>query len=854
MRFKTAASQGGAGSAASGAVLTLPTPDMMAGNFSALLGPQVGTDALGRPILSGQIYDPSTTRVVNGQTIRDPFQGNIIPAIRISSISQTVQSYFPSLPNPNTFPNNFVGGSGDTVSEPNYIVKVTQMLGQGSLDVSERVVIHNQDNTYPLPPVLSTWNNFNQHNYSTRIAYNLPLGSRMTANFVLGYDRQAGQGYHSAGLQSTFGITGLFSTNCSTQISIAQMVFTSPATDTLGDGFCDYDNHTQSWKYSGSLAMAFGKHTLKFGGNYFRWTENLLYLEGSNGNFGFDAQVTGLPGANLGQTGFGYASFLLGMPYTANATQNDRGGSEIGNSDSLSKMNTGSPQKLTLNYGVRYDYQPQYTVPGNYQSQFDPTIPNPAAGGLLGGIAFAGYGTGRCNCDVWSPTYPWAFAPRFGFAYKLANNTVVRGSYGLYWQQVSQYAGENQERYGFQPSLSVNDEDAGVTPIFNWQSGFPAFNLTPTIDPTIQNGQSVTYVSHNDAYPGQVQIINFSVQHQLPGNILLEGAYIRNVGHHLSNGNAVELNQLNYATYGHYGNLLNEDVYSTDAVNAGITPPYTGFTGTVAQALRAFPQYLNVSDNNAKIGNSSYNALVVKADKRFTNGLSFLVGYTLSKMLSDVGEQASLFAAGIQDTYNRRAEYAVSPIDQRHAVVASYTYELPFGTGKRLLSGANPVNRYVVGGWKVSGIQNYDTGMPVSISTEQGLPTAAFGIRPNIVPGVNPRGPGSCSGLPGLMLNRAAFADPPPFTFGNAPPEFNNLRGCPTLSENLSLLKSFPVIKERVGVEFGADFFNLLNRHAFSFATDIDSSTFGTVNGTAGGYAGLLGSGRRGQVFMRVTF
>ena len=320
--FRTASSQGGAGSASSGAVLTLPTQAFESGNFSALLGPQIGTDALGRPVYSGEIYDPDTTRIVNGQTVRDPFQGNIIPQSRLSGISQTVQSYLPKLTYPDQLVNNFIGAAGDTITEPQYLAKITQKIGQGSLDVSERVVIHNQDNTYPLPPVLSTWNNFNQHNYSTRVAYTVPLGLRTDLSLLMGFDRQAGLGYHSAGLQSQFGIGGLYSKDCSTNISIAQMTFTSPASDQLGDGFCDYDNRTTSWKYAGTVTRVIGNHMLKVGGNYFRWLENLRYLQGSQGSFSFSTQETGLPGNYLSQTGFGYASFLLGQPYAASVDPN----------------------------------------------------------------------------------------------------------------------------------------------------------------------------------------------------------------------------------------------------------------------------------------------------------------------------------------------------------------------------------------------------------------------------------------------------------------------------------------------------------------------------------------------------
>src|SRR6266702_1012753 len=846
-RFKTASSQGGAGSASSGAVLTLPTAAFMAGDFSRLLGQQIGTDALGRPILSGQIYDPNTTRLVNGQTVRDPFAGNIIPAVRISAIAKNVQGYFPSLTSPQLLINNFIGGSGSTIDDPQYIVKITQKVGQGNLDVSERVVIHNQKNTYPLPPVLSTWNSFNQHNYSTRIAYALPIASRTNLSLLVGFDRQAGLGYRTEGLQSQFGISGLFAKDCSTQISIAQMVFTSPASSQLGDGFCDYNNRTTSWKYAGSLTRILGKHTVMVGGNYFRWLENLHYLQGSQGSFSFSAQGTGLPGASLPSTGFGYASFLLGQAFAASVTPNSSVQMRDWEFGLFAQDELRITSKLTMNYGVHYDYQPQYTTPGDFQSQFNPTLQNLGAGGRPGAIEFAGSGTGRCQCSRWSPTYLFGFAPRFGFAYQLGRNTVARGSYGVYRLQVSQYAGENQGQYGFLPSSSLTDLDAGVSPVLNWENGYPSFSLKPVIDPTVQNGKSVIFVGKDDSSPSQVQITNVSVQHQFRGNVLLEGADIRNIKHHLPTGNTVLVNQLDYAQYGTYGNLLNQDIRSQAAVNAGIIVPYAGFNGTVSQALRPYPQYLNINDNDAKVGNSSYNALILTVQKRFGTGFNFLVGYTLSTNLSDIGSTEGTSASKVQDAYNRHAEYSVTGVDQRHSVVTTYSYELPVGPGKRFLNKSNIASSYLLGGWQISGINNYSTGTPVAIATSQGLPTVASGIRPNVVAGVAPRGPGSCSGAtPGLRLNRGAFADPAPFTFGNAPPTFNSIRTCSLLRENVSLIKRFQVTKENVSVELGANIFNALNRHLFTFATNIDSQTFGTVSGASGP--------RLGQVYARVNW
>src|SRR5260370_36760217 len=216
---------------------------------------------------------------------------------------------------------------------------------------------------------------------------------------------------------------------------------------------------------------------------------------------------------------------------------------------------------------------------------------------------------------------------------------------------------------------------------------------------------------------------NISVQHELPGNMLLEVAYLNNFGHHISTTSAEEINQLDFNRYGSLGSLLNQSIYSPAAVAAGLTPPYTGFQGSVAQALRPFPQFQGINGISSPIGNSTYHAAQVKLQKRFSSGLTFLVGYTLAKTLTDLDSTPGYFAAGPQNAYNRRAEKAPSTSDSPHAVVGSYTYELPFGRGKRFANGDNIMSKYVLSGWSISGIHTYRSGGFLSMTTNARLPT-----------------------------------------------------------------------------------------------------------------------------------
>jgi hypothetical protein len=351
-------------------------------------------------------------------------------------------------------------------------------------------------------------------------------------------------------------------------------------------------------------------------------------------------------------------------------------------------------------------------------------------------------------------------------------------------------------------------------------------------------------MGRNNARPPQIQMINLSLQHQLPSKVVAEVAYLANLSHHVETASLESINQLDYARYGGLGNLLNQNVNSAAARAAGILPPFPGFSGTVAQALRPYPQYLGINGQTSKIGNSTYHALQLKIQKHYSNGLSFLGGYTVSKYISDFNTGAGYDSVGAQDANNRRAEKAVTSQDYPQSITASYTYELPMGRGKRFLNGNGFVSSYLAGGWTVSGLSTYRSGAPLAVTTNQRLPASSdldgttfnnTNLRPNSVPGVNPRTALTCGAMDpatGIYLNAAAFVDPSPFTFGNAARRLSYARGCGNANENVSLMKYLPFRENRFTVRFGAEAFNVFNRRNFTDpATNIDNLNFGRISG-----------------------
>lgn len=833
---------------APGAVYTMPIQAYRNGDFSSLLGPQIGTDALGRPVLSGQLYNPSTTRTLpNGAIVRDPFPGNQIPSSMFSPVSAKFQSNYPGLTNPNQTANNFLAAGGTGSSPDRYTsLQIDQYAGLNHFsgfywnDYSQSL------SPFPLPAIFAVRDASYTRTHNIRLDWTRSFSPNTVNDAVLGLVRAydllysntaaANQGAALIGQPNALG-------NCLPAIHMPPF-FAGTQTELK----CGQAEGDTNWTFNDNLSHTAGKHLLKFGFDWIHWAGNFPVT--NNGQFTFLSPETGLPGPFLSQTGFSYASFLLGAVDNS-AVQG--GNYEDGRSYTFgfyAQDEYHVTPKLTLSLGLRYDAQPFPEMGQNQVSQFNPTLPNPGAGNLPGALTFAGFGPGRLGVRRVAPSH-WFdrnFAPRVGFAYELPRNTVVRGSWGVYYGPVTQQmAGfDAVEQQGFFPLFSKSSLD-GFTPAFNWTSGFPLppGGIGPNFSPTVANGSDAYYFGPDAGRPPFIEMTNFAVEHQFAGNVFVTATYLGQFSHGIIATGTQDLNQLNYATYGNLGSLLTQNIYSPAAQAANIPIPYAGFQGTVAQGLRPFPQYLNVENQGAAISWSTYNSFQLKAQKEFSNGLSFLVGYTISKNLSDISTGVpGFFAASSQDAYNHRAEKALSNIDIPQALIFNYVYQLPAGPGKRFLNKNNFIDRNILGGWSIAGIHTYQSGTPLALTTEEILPTMGGAlnpalVRPNRVPGV-PIGTGvGCSGFDPAkdkLVNVAAFTTPPPFQFGNVSRTLGNFRTCGYSNENISLDKNI-ALRERASLQIGVDTFNLFNRVQWGGpATDVTAaSTFGTITSSGPG-------------------
>jgi hypothetical protein len=304
------------------------------------------------------------------------------------------------------------------------------------------------------------------------------------------------------------------------------------------------------------------------------------------------------------------------------------------------------------------------------------------------------------------------------------------------------------------------------------------------------------------------------------------------------------------------GECLHADItaQATDPSCAGQSPvalPYPGFSGTVGQALRPFPQYGSAQVDSVTMadpfGTYTYHALQVQMQKRFSQGFTVLANYTWSKTLTNADAEYPTQSAwngngtsGALNTYNLKVEKGLSQYDTPHRLVLSYSYQLPFGKGRQFANQSRVANA-IIGGWQIAGVQSYQSGTPLSVTSpnwDSGVfagPQANLGAsaRPDIVPGQSFNGyhGGGWKWGQSLRLNPAAFVPAPNFTFGDAPRALT-VREFASHHEDLNFSKQIPMYTDRLKTVFRMEFFNAFNRAGqyTGFNTQAGTDGFGQAS------------------------
>lgn len=781
-------------------VQTVPTLLQRQGNFSNTL------DAAGRVI---PIYDPETTV----DRVRQPFPGNIIPPNRIDPVALAMVPYWPQ-PNQQgtiTGANNFTANGSNKFVRNIVVARVDHQFSQKD-QVMVRYYINDSDTdnrgVYGIPEsdpnaVLSANQNSSiLGSYIHLFQPTLINDFRVTRlrrfggsqSYVLGED-----------FPGQFGLRG-----------VSDEAF--PIMNITGFGglgrepFRRNRRPSDDVQFLDSLSWFRGKHAFKFGGEYRRGYFNDNRDLSSSGQFSFTPAISGQPG--VANSGNALASFLLGEVNGASTQRPDEINSRSSYWSVFVQDDYRVTERLSLNLGLRWEVNMPRTEDDNRMNSFDTTAINPVSG-TPGVITFAGRnGVPRTAFD---PDYN-NFGPRFGFAWTLPGKraTVIRGGAGIFFGEIVSNIIGTAAALGFSTDVDVVSREPGIVSAMRLREGFPSQPRVPVDElgpgfgavpvgtaPTT----SVTFFERYRPTPYSIQY-NLNLQHELRENLVVEAGYLANLSHRLT-ANDLTVNQ--------------------------VRPELAG-PGN-AQVRRPYPQFSGVSVINPPVGNSTYHAMTLKAERRYASGFTFLGHYTFAKFIDDVTSFSEYGnAAGYMDAYNRRLDKSISGNDIRHRAVVSGVYSLPTFTQHRLLN-------FVAGGWRTGVIASFQSGPPFTVlnNTNDTNVFPAGTVRPDIV------------GNPALSseertlsrwFDTSAFVAPAPFRFGTAPRSV--LRGPGVTNIDFSLTKIFP-ITERIRTEFRGEFFNLLNHANFNApGATRGTPAFGVINSAR--------DPRRIQLALRVTF
>jgi hypothetical protein len=861
-------------------LLSAPTQDMLGGDFSSLLTP---TTVNGQTFQAHILYDYSTCTGAH--------QGQPCQAYPNNKITETPDPVFvaaskvmPSAPSGVTSPYfNISDNSSNHEQADMWSIRIDENINARN-KISASYFAGNMPyiSTQSLGPLYNGGNT--QGNKYVRFGYDYFISPTMLNHFNAGFTRRhrvegSGAGGYGGDWATKFGLKGVgdsvfprFSYN-----------YPGNGINTPSDGASAFDDNV--FQYDDSVAWQKGRHNFRFGGEFRAAQFNLNILTGSAGQFNFTEGPTSSPSDT--NSGFGFASFYLGAASNAFIDIPQINGWRAKYVAVFAADDWKVDNKLTLNLGLRYDIPIPVTEAQNRMSYVDPTLANPGAGGLPGAYVFEGSGTGRLGGSSPQSIFRKAFGPRVGLSYSLDPNTVIRAGYGIYFstQRVGGFA-ENDSQ-GFFSSYTYPTPASLQTPVvvLSQITAYPG-NEPPFIDPTVMNGQgNALFLESKVDRPGTIQNWTLDVQRQLPFNTIVDVAYVGGHGDHLqaflhdpNQGSPANLSRGACLEV----NLADQATNSACAGQPLVAAPFAGFTGTVSQALRPFPQYGTVSVDSATMddpfGDYTYNALQAQATKRTSAGLTVLASYTWSKNITNADSEYPSEAgwegngnAGALNVYNLKAEKALSSFDIPQRVVLAWTYDLPFGKGKRIANQGGVVN-VLAGGWKIAAVQKYQTGTPLSVSSAgwtSGIfagPQGATGNsngRPNFVSGQKV---GALHGKyvwgTSRLLNQAAFTPAPNFTFGDAPKALG-IRELFNTSEDFNVTKAIPMFTEKVHTDFRVEFFDLFNRHRFTgFDTSVTCSTSPTetcnplvnTNSNFGNAGGLAYGPRNIQGSLRITY
>ncbi len=742
-------------------VTTVPTAAMRAGDLTGL----------------AQVYDPATTQAIgNGVYTRQAFAGNRIPANRIDPAAAKLLAALP-LPTTSGLFNN-------------YVVSPVQPVTTNRLDFRHDLNISEKDNLFarfsrftyayqypgPFPAPIIGSTTFQNSDKST-LGYGAGLGEthvfsgRFVNEFRAGYNRifdVLSPYVKDSSVNSQFGLGGI-----PAQPGLGGLPqMTIAGFTTLGEAtFLPNSKISETITLQDNVSLILGRHTLKTGFMY-RWVRSWYNISSSaRGTYTFSGGFSQDP-QNRSRTGTGIADFLLGIPSGAGISNFLSGDIRYKYAGAFIQDDWKLTTRLTLNLGLRYEIWTQPIERNDLQANFfladrklafaDNKVPAGLPASVVENVP------SEVDARSLMRTYG-ALAPRLGFAWQAAPSFVVRGGAGMFYADAPFLGASGRLPANPPYAISNSYPTDNITPIVLLGTGFP-----PTATTAADFSSVNVSAFAPDMKNGAVYHWSFGIQKQVAG-FVLESNYVGTRGVSLP------------LTY-----QANQALAGPGSVAS--RRPYQGFNNIL----------LTMS-----AGLSRYNALEVKAERRYSNGLSLISAYTFSRALDNGGEQL-IGDLNLRDVNNLNWEYALSSGNISHRFVAGALYDLPFGAGRKFGIGNAALNA-VAGGWQLNTIVTVHTGQPFTPSL--GVSSANTGDpRPNRIGNGN---------LPSDQRNiqhwfdQSAFISPPQYLYGNA--GRNVLIGPGAANVDLSLFKRFALSRLHEGTElqFRVEGFNIFNHPQF---------------------------------------
>ncbi len=852
----------------------------------------------GKPV---QIFDPATGRREGTRVVRDPFPGNRIPASRINPIAKLYMNYYPE-PNRAPLPlssneQNFLGSQVSSGNPQRWTGRLDQNWN------SRHVTQFNLNHYYyfrtrnrwfsPLQEVPEN----DTYSWTGSLSHTWTLNPSTLVTLRAGAVRQIT--YESTGVDPSVDIS-----NWGFQQEVINLLGTyrgrvpklerADSITGLGGGKVT-DYRDASYTGSASIQKLTGRHTLKAGYEHRRYYINTP--AGGNLSMSLDRSTTSRTAPTDG-TGSGLASLLLGIPSSGGGNQYAGPACLVPYHGAFLQDDIKLTSKLTVNLGVRWDFEAPMTERYNRVYLWDPDYrwdwkPNAnwswdlvlrQMGGiqfrqpdwLTKGIygRFAAMGTADYPQRTIAKARPYQFGPKLGFAWQFLPRTVMRGGYGINYLTLTGLEFLNgapwNVGYGDLGSLlGTGSLDGGLTYVTSLQTPFPLGGgyVRVVKDTSVLNGQLLgggLSLMEKIQNPGHEHVVHLGLQRELGGgenSWVLEVAYSGNFGRDLAwPSKGVHIMPGAYYILGPLGDKLNTMVDN---------PFYGQISPNMARGARQLrfgqlfinnPLYGDIWTFAAPGGTANYNAGYFQAEHRFGRGFTFLANYTVSKLLNDVGTMDGQYAQGRQVDAHPQAGlplgeiYGLARTDISQKLLLNFLFDLPVGRGKALLgapqSRAARLLEHVVGGWHLAGTATYRTGMPITIVLPRTAPGRLGGNWWNINQGkgTRPRFTGepyltNVSGHDALVgsanlryyFNPKAFRAPQGMEIGDIPSVMPDLRDPSFSNWDITLMKDFR-LREGLTLQLRGEAVNVLNHmNAGSPDNDLTKASFGIIQRAAGG-------------------